>query len=180
MTRKTFVRKRHALPKVRKISSRIEAFGTIDELNAWIGFVNDVLSNSKVNHIIRGVQDNLFIIGSSLACDRIHDTNFVIPKLKESDIAILEKEIDSMHETLPTINNFILPGGHASVSATHICRCVCIRAERCCVTLKIQNEPIDPLIIKYVNKLSDYLFVLARYIAKSNNVEELIWNQHMK
>lgn len=175
MSRKLLAKKRHVQSKIGRISPQIEAFGTIDELNAWIGFVNDALSNSSVNHIMREIQDRLFIIGSSLAHYRKHDTNVVIPKLTELDIAILEKEINNMNETLPIINNFILPGGHTSVSATHICRCVCIRAERCCVTLKIQDEPIDPLIIKYINKLSDYLFVLARFVAKSYNVKELLW-----
>lgn len=180
MYRKLFAKKRHAQSKIKRINSHIEAFGTIDELNAWIGFVSDTLSNSSIIHIMREIQDKLFIIGSSLALDRKHDTNIVIPKLTESDIAVLEKEIIGLNKTLPVINNFILPGGHTSVSATHICRCVCIRAERCCITLKIQDEPIDSLIIKYINKLSDYLFVLARSIAKSHNVKEFLWNQQLK
>jgi cob(I)alamin adenosyltransferase len=98
-----------------------------------------------------------------------------IPDLKEEDIAILEEEIDSMNDRLPQMKHFILPGGHAAVSSTHIARCVCRRAERLCVNMQQHELFVEPLIIKYLNRLSDYLFVLARFTAQELHVPEIIW-----
>jgi cob(I)alamin adenosyltransferase len=161
--------------KVLKSDLRIEAYGTIDELNSWIGFVNDSINDFSANHILKEIQDRLFTIGSSLACDPEKETKLIIPDLHEADILLLEKEIDTMNEMLPEMKHFILPGGHAAVSITHIARCVCRRAERYCVNLNNRDGHVEALIIKYLNRLSDYLFVLARYAGKINNADEIIW-----
>ena len=160
--------------KVLKSDSRIEAYGTVDELNSWIGYVIDYVNDFSANNALKEIQDRLFTIGSSLACDPEKETKVSIPGLHEEDVKRLENEIDTMNETLPETKHFILPGGHAAVSVTHIARCVCRRAERCCVDLA-QKSDVDPLIIKYLNRLSDYLFVLARYIGKIHNVQESAW-----
>ncbi len=161
--------------KILKSDLRIEAYGTIDELNSWIGLVNDFINDFSANTILKEIQDRLFTIGSSLACDPEKETKLKIPDLHEADITLLEKEIDAMNETLPEMKHFILPGGHSSVSTTHIARCICRRAERCCVNLEAHKGQVEPLIIKYLNRLSDYLFVLARYVGKINNSPEIIW-----
>jgi cob(I)alamin adenosyltransferase len=162
--------------KILKSDLRIEAYGTIDELNSWIGFVNDAVNDFSANHILTEIQDRLFTIGSSLACDPNKETKLRVPDLRETDVVVLEKEIDSMNETLPVMKHFILPGGHTAVSITHIARCVCRRAERYSVNLQEHEGHVEPLIIKYLNRLSDYLFVLARYVAHLHNVPEVTWN----
>ena len=161
--------------KVFKNDIRIETYGTVDELNSYIGLVSDYTPNEHQRSILKAVQDRLFVIGSSLACDPDKETGLHIPDLKEEDIAILEKEMDSMNEKLPAMKNFILPGGHAAVSSTHIARCVCRRAERLGVNMQQQDLFVEPLIIKYLNRLSDYLFVLARFSAQELHVAEVIW-----
>ena len=161
--------------KISKSDLRIETYGTIDELNSWIGFVSDAINDFSANHILKEIQDRLFTIGSSLACDPEKETRLLIPDLHEADVNLLEKEIDTMNETLPEMKHFILPGGHSSASITHIARSVCRRAERCCVNLAIHNGHVEPLIIKYLNRLSDYLFVLARYVGHLHNVPEIVW-----
>ncbi len=162
--------------KILKSDLRIEAYGTIDELNSWIGLLNDSINDFSANHILKKIQDRLFTIGATLACDPEKETKLIIPDLHEADVVVLEKEIDTMNETLPEMKNFILPCGHPSVSITHIARCVCRRAERCCVNLSTHNGHVEPLIIKYLNRLSDYLFVLARYVGKMHNAQEIIWH----
>ena len=161
--------------KVSKSNLRIETYGTVDELNSWIGFVNDAISDFSANHILKDIQDRLFTIGSSLACDPEKETKLLIPDLHEEDILKLEKEIDTMNETLPVMKHFVLPGGHTAVSITHIARSVCRRAERCCVDLQDHEGRVEPLIIIYLNRLSDYLFVLARYASKLHKVPEVTW-----
>jgi len=165
--------------KVLKSDLRIEAYGTIDELNSWIGFLNDAIKDFSANHILKEIQDRLFTIGSSLACDPKKETKLLIPDLHEEDITNLENEIDTMNETLPEMKHFILPGGHTSVSIAHIARCVCRRAERFCVNLTTHSEPVEPLIIKYLNRLSDYLFVLARYVGHLHKVPEVVWRPRL-
>ena len=103
-----------------------------------------------------------------------------MPDLNEEDISLLEKEIDTMNEQLPVMRSFILPGGHVAVSTTHVARCVCRRAERICVNMQQQEIFIDPLVIKYINRLSDYLFVLARHIGHQLNIEEVKWSPRIK
>jgi cob(I)alamin adenosyltransferase len=161
--------------KVPKSHIRIESYGTIDELNSFIGFLNDQLTNPHSKLLLKEIQDRLFTIGSSLACDPEKEPAMKIPDLKEHDIKLLENEIDTMNESLPPMKSFILPGGHPAVSTAHICRCVCRRAERICVEMLEQDLFVDPLVIKYLNRLSDYLFVMARFIAHEFHVEEIPW-----
>ena len=161
--------------KVSKAHLRIEAYGTVDELNSYIGLCKDLLTDKNSNTVLQEVQDRLFTIGSALACDPEKETKMKIPDLKEEDILLLEKEIDKMNETLPPMKSFILPGGHPTVSHIHISRCICRRAERCCVRLETEQNEVEPNIIKYLNRLSDYLFVLARYAGHLLNIAELPW-----
>ncbi len=161
--------------KVPKNHLRIETYGTVDELNSYIGLISDHITDVHSKNILREIQDRLFTIGSSLACDPEKETKMKIPDLKEEDVVLLEKEIDAMNEQLPVMKSFILPGGHVAVSVIHIARCVCRRAERLSVNLHEQNMFIDPLVIKYLNRLSDYLFILARYASHLLKVEEVAW-----
>ena len=161
--------------KVPKSDLRIEAYGTIDELNSWIGLVSDQFNKKKTIKVLKEIQDRLFTIGSSLACDPEKETKLKIPDLKEEDVILLEKEIDKMNEKLSEMRSFILPGGHVAVSTTHVARCVCRRAERLCVSLQQNNSFIEPLVIQYLNRLSDYLFVLARFIGDQLKVKEIPW-----
>ena len=161
--------------KVFKNHLRVETYGTVDELNSHIGLVIDYTPHEHQRAILKLVQDRLFVIGSSIACDPDKQTGMDIPDLKEDDILMLETEIDAMNEQLPVMKNFILPGGHVAVSSTHIARCVCRRAERLCVNMQQHELFIEPLIIKYLNRLSDYLFVLARFTAQELHVTEVIW-----
>lgn len=161
--------------KVAKNHLRIESYGTVDELNSFIGFVNDQVNDQHVNHMLREIQDRLFTIGSSLACDPDKEPRMKLPDLKEEDVELLENEIDTMNGLLRPMKAFILPGGHPSVSAAHIARCVCRRAERNCVNMTGQQLFVDALVLKYLNRLSDYLFVLARYISHLLGAEETEW-----
>jgi len=161
--------------KVPKSHLRIEAYGTVDELNSYIGLCKDLSADTHTQTILQEVQDRLFTIGSSLACDPEKEPKMKIPDLKEDDILLLEKEMDTMNEAIPPMKSFILPGGHPTISHLHIARCICRRAERCCVRLEIEKEEIDPVIIKYLNRLSDYLFVQARYTSHQLGVNEIPW-----
>ena len=161
--------------KVPKSHLRIEAYGTTDELNSYIGLCRDLLTDEKCREVLLEVQDRLFTIGSSLACDPIKEPKMRIPDLKESDITLLENEIDRMNDTLEPMKSFILPGGHPTISQLHIARCVCRRAERCCVRLELESLEVDSIILKYINRLSDYLFVLSRYTGHHLHAEEILW-----
>ena len=161
--------------KVLKSDLRIEAYGTVDELNSYTGLCRDLINDPTSINTLKEIQDRLFTIGSSLACDPEKEPKMKIPDLHESDVEFLEKEIDRMNESLPEMKNFILPGGHPTISHLHIARCVCRRAERCCVRL----EDCPPLIIKYLNRLSDYLFVLARFATQKLNVAENSWKPRL-
>lgn len=161
--------------KVPKSHLRIEAYGTVDELNSCIGLCKDLLSDKQGKKILLEVQDRLFTIGSSLACDPIKEPKMRIPDLKETDVELLEKEMDRMNETIPPMKNFILPGGHPTLSHLHITRCVCRRAERCCVRLELESLEVEEIIIKYLNRLSDYLFVLSRFTGFQLKIEEIPW-----
>ena len=161
--------------KVSKSHLRIEAYGTVDELNSNIGLCRDQLTDENSRVVLKEIQDRLFTIGSSLACDPEKEPKMQIPDLKDNDVQLLEKEIDRMQEQLPAMRHFILPGGHVSVSQLHVARCVCRRAERCCVRLDEEKPALEPLIIQYLNRLSDYLFVLSRYIAFQLKAEEIPW-----
>ena len=161
--------------KVFKSHLRIEAYGTVDELNSFIGSLNDQLNDSGTKKTLAEIQDRLFTVGSSLACDPEKEPKMKIPDLQEDDIVLLEKEMDRMNESLPPMKSFILPGGHPAVSAAHIARCVCRRAERHCVNMAEQGMFVEPLVIKYLNRLSDHLFVVARYTAFLLGVAEIEW-----
>ena len=154
---------------------RIETYGTVDELNSYIGLVSDHLTDAHSKIMLKEIQDRLFTIGSSLACDPDKEPLMKLPDLKEPDIVLLEKEIDAMNDVLPAMKFFILPVGHIAISTTHVARCICRRAERCCVNMQEQEIFVDPLVIKYLNRLSDYLFVLARYTGHLLNVAEIPW-----
>jgi len=161
--------------KVPKNNIRIESYGTVDELNSFIGLTADHITQQPLKDILKEIQDRLFTIGSSLACDPDKEPKLKIPDLKESDITLLEHEIDKMNEELEEMKSFILPGGHVAISTAHITRCVCRRAERICVNMMENDLFVDPLVIKYLNRLSDYLFVLARYIGHLLGVQDIPW-----
>jgi cob(I)alamin adenosyltransferase len=160
--------------RVPKSHYRVDAYGTVDELNAYIGMVRDHTTDGQRKALLIDIQNHLFSIGAQLATPT-EGGKASIPKLAEEDILQLENEIDRMEESLPAMKHFILPGGHVSVSFCHIARCVCRRAERLTVALD-QKEPVDPLVIKYMNRLSDYLFVLSRKISQEVEAEEIPWN----
>lgn len=161
--------------KVLKSHLRIESYGTVDELNSHVGLCLDAISDPASRSMLREIQDRLFTIGSSLACDPDKAPLMKMPDLKPEDVLLLETEIDRMNEVLPEMKNFILPGGHVSISYLHVARCVCRRAERICVHLQEENLFVDQLVIVYLNRLSDYLFVLARYIGHLNGIAEIPW-----
>jgi cob(I)alamin adenosyltransferase len=161
--------------KVPKSHLRIEAYGTVDELNSYIGLCRDLITGRHSKDMLQEIQDRLFTIGSSLACDPEKEPKMKIPDLEEKDATLLEEEIDKMNETILPMKSFILPGGHVTVSHLHIARCICRRAERCCVRLETEKEEVEPIIIKYLNRLSDYLFVLARFTGHQLKAEEVSW-----
>jgi cob(I)alamin adenosyltransferase len=159
--------------RVPKYHLRIEAYGTVDELNSHLGLLKDNLLNNKhQTQLLAEVQDRLFTIGSILASEP--ESKMKLPGLKESDIELLEEEMDNLDQMLPPLKSFILPGGNALGSQCHIARCVCRRAERIVVQLATETE-IDALIVKYLNRLSDFLFVLSRKIVLDNNGVEVLW-----
>jgi len=151
---------------------RIETYGTVDELNSFIGVLRDSTASEPIRSILKDIQDRLFTLGANLASDP--EKPLATPDIFDSDIEALEKAIDEMTGQLPPLKNFILPGGHTTVSFCHVARCVCRRAERLAVALMLE-EPVDEQIIRYLNRLSDYLFVLARQLSKDLGVEEVIW-----
>jgi cob(I)alamin adenosyltransferase len=165
--------------RVPKSYLRIETYGTVDELNSNIGLLGDYLSDENSKMMLREVQDRLFTIGSSLACDPEKAPHLKIPDLIDTDITLLEKQIDAMQEVLVPMKSFILPGGHLAVSAAHVTRCICRRAERLCVNMQEHELFVEPLIIKYLNRLGDYLFVLARYVAHLLNIPEIPWKPRL-
>jgi cob(I)alamin adenosyltransferase len=159
--------------RVPKHHLRIESYGTVDELNSYIGFIRDQDIQAHYKDILKEVQDRLFTIGSSLASDP-ERSKMVIPDLHDSDITLLEKEMDKMNDKLPELRHFILPGGNNAISFCHIARCVCRRAERLSVHLAEDNF-VEEKVNIYLNRLSDYLFVLARAIGSDNKVPENQW-----
>ncbi|MCU0443370.1 MAG: cob(I)yrinic acid a,c-diamide adenosyltransferase [Microscillaceae bacterium] len=163
--------------RVSKANLRIEAYGTVDELNSYIGLVKDQAVNAAKADFLQEIQDRLFTIGSSLAADP-EKSKMKIPDLLASDIEVLEKAIDEMNEVIPELKNFILPGGHPAISFGHLARCVCRRAERNVIALR-ENEFVADLVIQYLNRLSDYLFTLCRMMHYELNVEEIAWKARM-
>lgn len=163
--------------RVSKADLRIETYGTVDELNSWIGLVRDQAVNAMRQESLVMIQDRLFTIGSILATEP-GNTKVKIPSLTEDDVHYLEKEIDVMDSALPPMRSFILPGGHQSVSFGHVTRTVCRRAERLTIALQ-EHETVDPLVIKYLNRLSDYLFMLCRKMSQELQAPETPWKPKM-
>ncbi len=166
--------------RVPKHHIRIDSYGTVDELNSYIGLLRDQKTGEETKEILINIQDRLFTIGSILATDPEKATlkngkeRLTIPKISDSDIEDLERSIDKMNEELPEMTHFVLPGGHQSVSFCHIARCVCRRAERLSTAL-YDIQPFDDKVLIYLNRLSDYLFVLARKLSKELQAEEIQW-----
>jgi len=163
--------------RIPKHSLRIESYGTVDELNSYIGLIRDQEIDPLYKEQLIEVQDRLFTIGSSLAADP-ETSNMKLPEIAEADVSYLENAIDEMDKVLPPMKFFVLPGGHTTVSFCHIARCVCRRGERIASELN-QNETINPLVLKYLNRLSDYLFVLSRKLTQDLGAEEQPWKARM-
>ena len=160
--------------RVKKDNVRIESYGTVDELNAYIGLLVDIISDKDLIKELNEIQDRLFTIGSILAADP-DKSSMKLPPLLNEDIENLENWIDKNNSALPEMRFFILPGGHQHISFCHIARCVCRRAERRVVELN-SVEFIDEIVITYLNRLSDYLFILCRKIAHDLNIQEKPWH----
>ncbi|GMT44242.1 MAG: cobalamin adenosyltransferase [bacterium] len=159
--------------RVPKYDSRIEAYGTVDELNSYVGLIRDQNIDNRSKELLLEIQDRLFTLESSLAQDG-KSVAHALPGLLAADVELLEKEIDKMNEQLPELTAFILPGGHPTVSYCHIARTVCRRAER--LTIRLNDEfPTDTLNIQYLNRLSDYFFVLARKFSLDLGIPESLW-----
>lgn len=158
--------------RVPKSSLRIEAYGTVDELNSYIGLIRDQNISAESKDQLIEIQDRLFTLGSLLASDGT--SKMKLPQITESDVTYLEGCIDEMDIELEPMKSFVLPGGHTTVSYCHIGRCVCRRAERIVVDLN-ENSPVAEIILIYLNRLSDYLFVLSRKLSKELNVNEIPW-----
>ena len=163
--------------RVPKHNIRIEGYGTVDELNSYIGLIRDQEIDKHSFEILIEIQDRLFTLGSILATEP-GNTKVKVPQLIPEDITLLENEMDKMNESLPEMRSFVLPGGHTTVSYCHISRCVCRRAERLISHLS-EVEEVDSIVLQYLNRLSDYLFVLARKIVVDKAVEEVQWKPRM-
>lgn len=155
---------------------RIEAYGTIDELNSSIGFVATYLEEKEYTDLLQSIQSRLFDVGTHLAAEP-GKKNLILPEIKEEFITLLETYIDKMNEKLPELKFFILPGGSRATATCHIARTVCRRAERCVVRVA-KNEEIEPILVRYLNRLSDFLFVLARKLSHDTNAPEIVWKSH--
>ncbi|MEM7086998.1 MAG: cob(I)yrinic acid a,c-diamide adenosyltransferase [Bacteroidota bacterium] len=166
--------------RVAKHHIRIESYGTVDELNSHIGLIRDQPMDAGIQEVLIHIQDKLFTVGAILATDPEKATlksgkeRLNIPKIEPQDIALLENQMDQMDAHLPPMTHFVLPGGHTTVSYCHIARCVCRRAERL-ATLLHESEPTDEHVLMYLNRLSDYLFVLARKLSKDLQANEIKW-----
>ncbi len=166
--------------RVPKHHIRIESYGTLDELNSWLGLVRDQEIDAHSKTVLTGIQEKLFTIGAVLATDpdkailKSGKARLTIKSIGEDDIALLEHEMDQMELKLPSMTHFILPGGHTTVSYCHIARTICRRAERLATLLNSQ-EPLDSFILVYMNRLSDYLFVLARKLSSDVKAPEIKW-----
>ncbi|SOD97254.1 cob(I)yrinic acid a,c-diamide adenosyltransferase [Spirosoma fluviale] len=162
--------------RVSKSDLRIDTYGTVDELNSWIGLVRDQPVNNGRKDLLKEIQDRLFTIGSELATDPEKNLKRPMPAITPEDVTLLEQGMDTMDAELPELRAFVLPGGHESVSFCHLARTVCRRAERLIISLNDEtNGAVDELVLQYVNRLSDYLFVLSRKMAQELNAEEVTW-----
>jgi len=163
--------------RVPKFHLRIESYGTIDELNSYIGLIKDSLTNTHLQEILAEIQDRLFTIGSLLASDP-EKSKMKVPDIFEKDIELLENEMDLMDKTLPELKSFVLPGGNIVASHCHVARCICRRAERLVVHLATETE-VNPIVPKYLNRLSDYIFMLSRKIVIDAGATEIAWRPRM-
>ena len=161
--------------RVSKNHIRIESYGTVDELNSHLGVVNDLADNNQISDWLREIQDRLFTLGAELATTPEKEIKMKLPDLHDTDVEWLELRIDQMNEVLPEMRSFILAGGNLASSSCHVARCVCRRAERLCVGLAESGDEVPELIIRYLNRLSDFLFVLARYIGHLAGAPEIPW-----
>jgi len=159
--------------RVPKYHLRIEAYGTVDELIAYVGLLRDQNVSNRVREELISVQDRLMVCASLMAAD-CDDCQSELPRLFEEDITTLEQQIDAMDRELPPLNSFVLPGGHPTVSYCHIARNVCRRAERHAIKLH-EESPFSDLVIRYMNRLSDYFFVLARKLTNDLDIKEVVW-----
>jgi len=159
--------------RVPKHHLRIEAYGTVDELNSWMGMLGTQTGAQKLNSLILDIQHDLFTIGSHLANDP-GESKFPLPPFGVEAALVLENSIDVLEADLPPLKNFVLPGGHISNSVAHIARTVCRRAERATTALH-EQQPVEDAILQYLNRLSDWLFVTARWLAHTNGVDEIVW-----
>lgn len=158
--------------RVAKYHPRIEAYGTVDELNSYLGYLGACDQSEKDLTLLKAIQDRLFTIGSLLAS--APGSKMIVPDLKDEDITFLEIRMDEINEELPELKNFILPGGTKDAAMCHIARCVCRRAERLIIEV-MEKETVDAQIIPYINRLSDYLFTLARKMVHDQNAAEIPW-----
>jgi cob(I)alamin adenosyltransferase len=163
--------------RVPKHSLRIESYGTVDELNSYIGLIRDQEISTEYKSQLIEIQDRLFTIGSSLAADP-EKSKMKLPDLLETDVTFLEEKMDAMDAELPEMRFFVLPGGHTTVSFCHLARCVCRRAERITTNLQ-EHEFVAPLVMHYLTRLSDYLFVLSRKLTQDLGAEEHPWKPRM-
>jgi cob(I)alamin adenosyltransferase len=161
--------------RVSKTNPRIEAYGTVDELNSFIACLNDEIGNREDREFLLRIQSNLFTIGGYLATESDDHPCRISPE----EVSILEKEMDKIDMLLPPLKYFVLPGGCKSNSRAHVCRTVCRRAERCIYDVD-KEEKIDPVVLKYINRLSDFFFLFARKQSFFNNIEEIIWENPCK
>lgn len=163
--------------RVTKYDERIEAYGTVDELNSWIGLIRDQEMDEHYKAVLIEIQDRLFTLESQLARGE-NEISRKLPVLNEADVTLLENEIDEMNTAIPELTTFILPGGHTTVSYCHLARTVCRRAERLTIKLN-ESHHVELLNIKYLNRLSDYLFVLSRKLAYDLNAKETPWKARL-
>jgi cob(I)alamin adenosyltransferase len=155
---------------------KLDAYGTVDELNSFIGLLIEEAKEEHDKKILSLIQDQLFTVGSYLATEAENTKSYVF---KQEIIDLLEHEIDEIDASLPKLSNFILPGGSKAAAAAHICRTVCRRAERCIYKVK-EYETIDTLLLNFINRLSDYFFILARKLCLADNGHEIIWKNSWK
>lgn len=163
--------------RVPKSSKRIDAYGTVDELNSWLGLILGYSQSALVSNALKNIQEHLFILGADLATPS--DAKTRINRIEESHVQMLENTIDEMNKDLPELKNFILPGGAASGSRLHVARTICRRAERAVVACSKQ-ETVSEVTIKYLNRLSDFLFISARFENKQAGTPETVWQPGKK
>ncbi|UOY05966.1 cob(I)yrinic acid a,c-diamide adenosyltransferase [Muricauda sp. SCSIO 64092] len=160
--------------RVAKHHIRIESYGTLDELNSWIGLLRDQEIDPHYQNTLTQIQEKLFTLGAILATEPTKDNRLKIPRVQETDSTFLEQEIDAMNRALPPMTHFILPGGHTTVSYCHVARTICRRAERM-ISYLHEEEPLPDTVLSYINRLSDYLFVLARKLSNDLKAKEVKW-----